>query len=204
MISPVPTIDVTCKDLSLFVADLSPTVGPWENRPTRESSAIFKQTANVNCSLTGQSSAAAFILLLLFSRRSVPLDLSRHRSKKKSLIPPPIFLIIITWLIKENPYKLKTDFLEVIANCILLRLLIKKRWDGWDEHCALGRGETYSTLVGKSEGLRPLGITGCGWENNHKTDFRETWREFDSAGSGWKLIAGCSLYGNRPSLSARC
>jgi hypothetical protein len=33
--------------------------------------------------------------------------------------------------------------------------------------------KAYTILIGKCEGKRPLGISGCRWEDNIRTDIRE-------------------------------
>ena len=36
-----------------------------------------------------------------------------------------------------------------------------------------GRGGSYRVLVGKRDGMRPLGIIRCRWEDNIKINFEE-------------------------------
>jgi hypothetical protein len=53
--------------------------------------------------------------------------------------------------------------------------IIKSRRMRWTGRVAL-TGETrdaYRNLVGKPEGMRPLGRPGCKWEDNIKMDLRE-------------------------------
>jgi hypothetical protein len=43
----------------------------------------------------------------------------------------------------------------------------------------------YRILVGKAEGMRPLGRPRCRWMDNIKIDLREMgWYELDQSGSG--------------------
>jgi hypothetical protein len=46
------------------------------------------------------------------------------------------------------------------------------RWAGHVERIGERKG-VYSVLVGKPEGKRLLGRTGCRWEDNIKMDFQE-------------------------------
>jgi hypothetical protein len=53
--------------------------------------------------------------------------------------------------------------------------VIKSRRIRWAGHVArMGAGEVCTgVLVVKSEGKRPLGRPGCGWEDNIRMDFQE-------------------------------
>jgi hypothetical protein len=60
-------------------------------------------------------------------------------------------------------------------------------------------------LVGKPEGKRPLGRPRCTWEDNISMDLQEVGWEYgmDSAGSGYRHVAGTCECGNEPSGSIK-
>jgi hypothetical protein len=58
------------------------------------------------------------------------------------------------------------------------------RWAGHVARMGEGRG-VYRVLVGKPEGMRPLGRSRCRWKDNIKMDLRET--EID--GENWIQLA---------------
>jgi hypothetical protein len=49
----------------------------------------------------------------------------------------------------------------------------RMRWTGYVAGMGVKRN-TYRILVGKPEGMRPLGRPRCRWEDNNKMDLRET------------------------------
>jgi hypothetical protein len=62
----------------------------------------------------------------------------------------------------------------------------------------------YRILVGKSEGMRPLGRPRRRWVDNVKMDLREVgWDGVDWSGSGQGAVEGSSEHGNGPSGSIK-
>jgi hypothetical protein len=61
-------------------------------------------------------------------------------------------------------------------------------------------------LVGKPAGKRPLWRPGCRWEDNIKTDLRETGRDgvdWIYFGSRWRKVVISCEHGNEPSGSIK-
>jgi hypothetical protein len=84
--------------------------------------------------------------------------------------------------------------------CTVTRM-IKSRRMGWAGHveCTGEKRNSYTVLVGKPEGKRPLGRRRCRWEDNTEIDLkrhRMGLYGLNSSGSGQEPAQGPSKYGS--------
>jgi hypothetical protein len=91
-------------------------------------------------------------------------------------------------------------------NIVVVIKSSRMRWTGHVVHMGERRG-TYSVLVGKPEGWRPLWRPRHRWEDNIKMDLQEVGcggNGLDQAGSGQGQVACTCERGNEPSSSIKC
>ena len=86
--------------------------------------------------------------------------------------------------------------------------LIKSRNMRWAGHVAHMRDRigAYGVLVGRLDGIRPLGRSSRRWDDNIKMDLQELgWGyRLDCSSSGQEQVAGCYECGNVPSDFIKC
>jgi hypothetical protein len=76
---------------------------------------------------------------------------------------------------------------------------IEKNEMGWACSTCGGEKRLYRLLVGKPEGKRPIGIPGCGWEDNIKIDPQEVgcggmdWIELAQDTKGWRALVNAVM-----------
>jgi hypothetical protein len=100
--------------------------------------------------------------------------------------------------------KMKLHNLYLSSNKIRMMKSRRMRWAGHVTRMGEKRN-AYRILVGKLEGMIPLGRPRSSWVDNNKIDLREIkWHALDRSGSGYGPVEGSCEHGDEPSGSIKC